>query len=118
MKIDREEARRIADLAHLEFDDAGLDRMAAEMSKILGYMDQLKEVEIEGFSVPRFLDSSGPDDSFPDEPRNRGTEEPAWGGIPLREDEPRPSTPIELVERNAPAFAHGHFVVPKVIGGQ
>jgi len=39
MKIDREEARRIADLAHLELDDAALVRMAEEMTKILTYID-------------------------------------------------------------------------------
>ena len=44
MKIDRAEARRIADLAHLEFDDASLDRLAAEMTKILGYIERLPDV--------------------------------------------------------------------------
>ena len=47
MKITRDEARRIAALAHLEFDDDALDRMAAEMTKILTYIDQLREVEAE-----------------------------------------------------------------------
>jgi Asp-tRNA(Asn)/Glu-tRNA(Gln) amidotransferase C subunit len=111
MKIDRREARRIADLAHLEFDDAGLDRMAAEMTKVLGYIDQLAEVALESSSAPRFLGSSGEaGSSRPEEPRNRGTEQ-------LRDDTPRLSTPVDLVERNAPSFARGHFVVPKVIGG-
>ena len=48
MKITREEARRIADLAHLEFDDASLDRLAGEMTKILGYIERLPDVEEEG----------------------------------------------------------------------
>lgn len=94
MKIDRDEARRVADLAHLEFDDAGLDRMAAEMTKILTYIDQLREVDIEGF------------------------EEHDATVTPFREDEPRPSIDRELVERNAPAWRDGLFVVPKVIGGE
>ena len=54
MKITRDEARRIADLAHLEFDEASLDRMAAEMTKILGYIDQLRdagEEEVGGSSA-------------------------------------------------------------------
>jgi len=93
MKIDRAEARRIADLAHLEFDDAGLDRMAAEMTKILTYIDQLREVDVEGF------------------------EERDAMVTPMREDEPRPSLDRELVARNAPAWRDGFFVVPKVIGG-
>jgi aspartyl-tRNA(Asn)/glutamyl-tRNA(Gln) amidotransferase subunit C len=94
MKIDRDEARRVADLAHLEFDDAGLDRMAAEMTKILTYIDQLREVDIEGF------------------------EEHDATVTPFREDEPRPSLDRELVARNAPAWRDGLFVVPKVIGGE
>ena len=94
MKIDRDEARRVADLAHLEFDDAGLDRMAAEMTKILTYIDQLREVDIEGF------------------------EEHDATVTPFREDEPRLSLDRELVARNAPAWRDGLFVVPKVIGGE
>ncbi|HWW60161.1 MAG TPA: Asp-tRNA(Asn)/Glu-tRNA(Gln) amidotransferase subunit GatC [Thermoanaerobaculia bacterium] len=94
MKIDRDEARRVADLAHLEFDDAGLERMAAEMTKILSYIDQLREVDVAGF------------------------EERADSVTPLRDDEPRPSADRDLVARNAPAWRDGFFVVPKVIGGE
>ena len=72
MKIDRDEARRVAGLAHLEFDDAGLDRMASEMTKILTYIDQLREVDVEGF------------------------EERDAAVTPMREDEPRPSVDREL----------------------
>ena len=93
MKIDRDEARRIAELAHLEFDDAGLDRMAGEMTKILTYIDQLREVDAEGF------------------------EEHDATVTPFREDEPRPSIDREQVAGNAPAWRDGFFVVPKVIGG-
>ena len=92
MNIDRDEAKRIADLAHLELDDAGLERMAAEMTKILTYIDQLREVDVTGFS------------------------EDASGVTPMRDDEPRPSIDRDLVERNAPAFRDGCFAVPKVIG--
>jgi aspartyl-tRNA(Asn)/glutamyl-tRNA(Gln) amidotransferase subunit C len=94
MKIDREEAQRIADLAHLEFDDPGLERMAGEMTKILSYIDQLREVDVEGF------------------------EERDATVTPMREDEPRPSLDRERVAQNAPAWRDGLFVVPKVIGGE
>ena len=94
MDIDRDEARRVAGLAHLEFDDAGLDRMAAEMTKILTYIDQLREVDTADF------------------------EEREVSVTPLREDEPRASIDQELVTRNAPAWRDGFFVVPKVIGGE
>lgn len=94
MNIDRDEARRVADLAHLEFDDAGLDRMAAEMTKILTYIDQLREIDV------------------------AGSEETEESVTPLREDEPQASVDRELVARNAPAWRDGFFVVPKVIGGE
>jgi aspartyl-tRNA(Asn)/glutamyl-tRNA(Gln) amidotransferase subunit C len=94
MNIDRDEARRVADLAHLEFDDAGLDRMAAEMTKILTYIDQLREVDVEGF------------------------EEREATITPMRADEVRPSVDREAVARNAPEWRDGFFVVPKVIGGE
>ncbi|HVR40909.1 MAG TPA: Asp-tRNA(Asn)/Glu-tRNA(Gln) amidotransferase subunit GatC [Thermoanaerobaculia bacterium] len=94
MKIEKDEARRIADLAHLEFDDAGLERMAAEMTKILSYIDQLREVDVAGF-----------------EERDDAT-------TPMRDDEPRPSVDQARVARNAPAWRDGFFVVPKVIGGE
>ena len=94
MKIDRDEARRVADLAHLEFDDAGLDRMAGEMTKILTYIDQLREVDVEGF------------------------EERDATVTPMRADEIREGVDREKVARNAPAWRDGFFVVPKVIGGE
>ena len=89
MKIDRDEARRIAALAHLEFDDAGLDRMAAEMTAILEYIDQLREVE--------------------------GMAASESGVTMMRGDEVRSGVAIEDVERNAPSWRDGQFVVPKVI---
>lgn len=93
MKIDRAEARRIADLAHLEFDDAALDRMAAEMTAILTYIDQLREADVA-------VDAAA------------GSE----AATPLRDDAPRPGVERDAVEANAPSFEGGYFVVPKVIG--
>lgn len=92
MKIDREEARRIADLAHLEFDDPSLDRMAAEMTKILGYIEKLRDADVEGMAL------------------HAGGE-----ATPMRADEMRAGVTREEAERNAPAFDNGFFVVPKVI---
>jgi aspartyl-tRNA(Asn)/glutamyl-tRNA(Gln) amidotransferase subunit C len=94
MKIDVVEAKRIADLAHLEFDEPALERMAGEMTKILSYIDQLREVDVDGFEWTAAADST-----------------------PLRDDVPRPTVEREAVAANAPAFSEdGHFIVPKVIG--
>lgn len=85
----------MAELAHLEFDEPGLERMAAEMTKILSYIDQLAEVDVEGFE--------------------EGAGQPA---TPMRDDVPRPGIDTAGVANNAPAWSHGYFVVPKVIGGE
>ncbi|HEX3584247.1 MAG TPA: Asp-tRNA(Asn)/Glu-tRNA(Gln) amidotransferase subunit GatC [Thermoanaerobaculia bacterium] len=95
MNITREEARRIADLARIEMDEPALDRMAAEMSKILTYIDQLSEVDVEGFE-----------------------ERTAGEATPMRDDTLHATLDRDLVERNAPAWQDGFFVVPKVIGGE
>ncbi len=95
MKIDREEARRIADLAHLEFDDAGLERMAAEMTRILEYVETLPAVG-------------------PDKPEARGPKPEAM----LRDDVVRPSIDRDAVARNAPEWENGFFVVPPIIEGE
>ena len=95
MKITRDEAKRIADLAHLEFDDRSLDRMAAEMTKILGYIDQLAEVD---------LAAGGPGATAMSQ------------FTPLRDDTPQAPLDRERVAANAPAWSDGFFVVPKVIG--
>ncbi|HEX7153296.1 MAG TPA: Asp-tRNA(Asn)/Glu-tRNA(Gln) amidotransferase subunit GatC [Thermoanaerobaculia bacterium] len=94
MKIERTEAARVAALAHLELSDPELERMADEMTKILSYIDQLREVDVTGF------------------------DERDLHVTPLREDEPRPSLDREPVAANAPLWWDGFFVVPKVIGGE
>ena len=94
MKIDREEARRIANLAHLEFDDDGLERMAAEMSKILGYIEMLSAVDV------------------------AAAESGAAAATPMRDDRMTPSIDRDLVARNAPEWRDGFFVVPAVIEGE
>ena len=68
--------------------------MAAEMTEILTYIDQLREIDVTGF------------------------EERVETVMTMRDDEPRPSIDRELAARNAPAWRDGFFVVPKVIGGE
>ena len=95
MRIDDDEVRHIATLAHLEFSDGELARMGEQLSHILDYIDQLKMVEL---TEPAAVEALTP--------------------TTLAEDIPQPSLPREAVERNAPLFLHGHFAVPKIIGGE
>jgi aspartyl-tRNA(Asn)/glutamyl-tRNA(Gln) amidotransferase subunit C len=95
MKITSDEVRRIATLACLEFDAEGEARMAVEMSRILDYVDQVRDAAVAG-GEPTALVAT---------PRTRA-------------DEPGTSLPVSDVERAAPRFERGQFVVPRVIGGE
>lgn len=95
MIVSRDEARRIASLARIAMDDASLDRMAVEMTTILDYIDQLREID-----VPR---------AMPDAPV----------ASPLRDDVPGgDGAVVATIAQNAPAWQDGFFIVPKVIGDE
>ena len=96
MKVSREEVRRVAALASLEFEAGEEEAMAASMSRILDYVDQIGQ------------------------PGGHAEEEraPAAPPLRLRDDLAGESLPQETVAGAAPAFSRGHFVVPKVIGGE
>lgn len=90
-----DDIRRIATLARLELDGAEVESLAREMESILGYIDILKEVDIEG--AEPFLGA--------------GNRE-----LPFREDEPRDSLPRDAALGNAPEQAGGCFLVPPIQG--
>lgn len=95
MKITLDDARRVAALAALDLGDEELGHVARDMSRILDYVDQIVAADV----------SSVPDDSATVETTLRADVSRVGGGDPL-------------AESNAPAVMHGHFVVPKVIGGE
>jgi aspartyl-tRNA(Asn)/glutamyl-tRNA(Gln) amidotransferase subunit C len=112
MTMDREEVRRLARLAQLEYprvqdaegrwrepdalliDDATLDALARELTQILAHVRQLEEVDVEGV-------------------------EPTAHGVPLptrlRADEPGEALPTDLALDQAPARLADGFAVPKVL---
>lgn len=45
MKIDKDTVKKISHLARLELDESKSEEMAGEMSKILGWMEKLNEVD-------------------------------------------------------------------------
>ena len=100
MPITEADIKKIADLAHLEITDEELRHLGPQVAAIVAYVEQLNE-----------LDTS--------------RVEPAIGGFTpegerteaVREDRTRPSLGQELALAEAPAPAHGHFRVPKVIAG-
>jgi aspartyl-tRNA(Asn)/glutamyl-tRNA(Gln) amidotransferase subunit C len=48
MSIDRETARRVAHLARIRVEEDALDALAGEFNAILGFVEQLNEVDVEG----------------------------------------------------------------------
>lgn len=89
--IDREQVLHVARLARLRLSDEEVDTMAAELSSILGHIERISELDLEG--VP---------------PTTHVVEV----GNALREDEPRPSLPRDVVLEQAPATQDGGFLVP------
>jgi aspartyl-tRNA(Asn)/glutamyl-tRNA(Gln) amidotransferase subunit C len=48
MSIDTDTARKVAHLARIRVDEAQLPALAADLSNILNFMEQLNEVDVEG----------------------------------------------------------------------
>ena len=89
--IDREQVLHVARLARLELSDEELDRMATELSGILGHVDRIAALDL--------------DDVEPT------THVVALENV-LRPDEPDPSMPREVALETAPDPADGAFRVP------
>ncbi|MEA2386847.1 MAG: aspartyl-tRNA(Asn)/glutamyl-tRNA(Gln) amidotransferase subunit [Thermoleophilaceae bacterium] len=89
--IDREQVLHVARLARLELDEDEVTRMTGELSSILGHIEKIGELDLDGV-----------------EP----TSHVVAVENALRPDEPRPSLPRELALANAPAVADDGFSVP------
>jgi aspartyl-tRNA(Asn)/glutamyl-tRNA(Gln) amidotransferase subunit C len=97
MAIQRDEVRRIAELARLEIREADLDRVAAELSSVLDYAEALKRLDLAGCEPLSF----------------------APPAAALRADEPDGrSLTAEQALAMAPETEGGFFVVPPVMEGQ
>lgn len=48
MSLSKQEIQHIAKLARLELTDAELEKYGGQLSNVLNYIDQLKEVEVKG----------------------------------------------------------------------
>lgn len=97
MSISPKEVRRIAELAHLEFSPAELERFVGQFQRILDYFEQLQQVDTEGV-----------------EPTYHGLAEIPDDGA-VRPDRTRPSLAREAVLEGAPKARKGYFRVPRVI---
>ncbi|MEM8770722.1 MAG: Asp-tRNA(Asn)/Glu-tRNA(Gln) amidotransferase subunit GatC [Pseudomonadota bacterium] len=98
MSIDKDTVRKVARLARIAESEERLEPLAAELSGIFGWIEQLNEVDIDGVEAM----ASTVDVSLP--MREDALQEgPTGGGQP------------ENVVANAPKTEDHFFVVPKVV---
>ena len=94
MSVDAATVRHIARLARIAVSDAEVEALAPELSNILGWIEQLQEVDVAGV-------------------------EPMTAVIPntlrLRDDIVTDGNRQAEILANAPVAEHGFFAVPKVI---
>jgi aspartyl-tRNA(Asn)/glutamyl-tRNA(Gln) amidotransferase subunit C len=94
MSVDTVIVRHIAKLARIAVSDAEVDALVPELNNILGWVEQLQEVDVSGV-------------------------EPMTAVIPntlrLRDDVVTDGGVRDAVLANAPVAEHGFFAVPKVI---
>jgi aspartyl-tRNA(Asn)/glutamyl-tRNA(Gln) amidotransferase subunit C len=96
VSLSLDEVRRIAALARLELSPEEEQLFAGQLSAILDYVEQLKGLDVSGVEPMTHALAAGE-------------------GTPLREDEVRPSLPIDEVLANAPEREGTTFKVPRII---
>ena len=94
MSIDIDTARKVAKLARIRVNEAQLPKLAQELSGILGFMEQLNEVNVDGI-------------------------EPMVSVTPMRlarrADVVTDGNIQTAILKNAPDAREGFFAVPKVV---
>ena len=99
MIVNQDVTKKIAQLSKLKLTDQEIDKVTGELEKILGFVAQLSEVNVQGV-------------------------EPSIHGIPLesqmREDEPKALSEAETqkIVSCSEQSMYGQFRVPQVIGGE
>ena len=94
MSVDTQQVRHIAKLARIAMSDAEVEAMVPELNNILGWVEQLAEVDTDGVEpLTAVIDQE----------------------LRLRDDAVADGDCRDAVLANAPAAEHGFFAVPKVI---
>ena len=95
MSISRQDIEKVALLARLQLTDDELSKMTAELAQIVGYVDQLAEVDTDGI-----------------EPMAHAIET----ANVFRDDTVAPSLPRDEALANAPHRDDRGYLVPAVLG--
>lgn len=94
MAIDVATVRRVATLARIREPNERLEPLAKELSGILGWIEQLNEVDVDGVEPMASTEAVK---------------------LPMREDVVTDGGDPDAILANAPAKADNFFVVPKVV---
>ena len=94
MSVTKDEVRKVAHLSRIAVAEDKLDDLAGELNGILGWIDQLNEVDVEGV-----------------DPMTSVVETQ----LPMREDVITDGNIPDQVLANAPNSEDGFFVVPKSV---
>jgi len=94
MPVSTEQVRHIAKLARIAMSDEEIERLAPELNNILGWVEQLGEVNTDGIEpLTAVIDQK----------------------LRLRDDAVTDGNIRDEILANAPDAQHGFFAVPKVI---
>ena len=94
MSVNADTVRHVAKLARLAMSDAEVEALVPELNNILGWVEQLAEVDTDGVEpLTAVIDQK----------------------LRLRDDIVDDGNVRDAVLRNAPEAQHGFFAVPKVI---
>ena len=94
MAIDAATVKKVARLAHIRVEDAELEPLAAELSGIITWIEQLGEVDTDGVAPMASTEAVT---------------------LPMREDVVTDGGDPTVVLANAPKSDRNFFVVPKVV---
>ena len=94
MAIDAATVRRVAKLARIAEPEDRLQPLAAELTGIMAWIEQLNEVDVDGVAPMASTEATA---------------------LPLRDDVVADGGDPARVLSNAPRAAKGFFVVPKVV---
>ena len=93
-KVSVDDIKKIALLSRLELDEGEVERFAGQLQDILGYVEHLSEVDVDG--VEPFINAAG-------------------GGSVLRNDVIKDSLSNDEALANASRKGEGFFKVPAVV---
>jgi len=94
MSVTRDDVRKVARLSRIAVPEERLDELAGELNAILGWIDQLNEVDITGVAPLTSVVETK---------------------LAMREDVVTDGNIRDQVLANAPLSEHGFFVVPKAV---